>query len=202
MLVWFARSANKCDTVDNSGMVTETPHVYRFVRTLLVGALLSGCLIFDTTDVPEFPQRRPVLISSEASPRNSAILREFPTELVVPVELIQVQSPFQYRVFYDYTSDPLASRAPEVAGTSIHEVGAAGKGVRVLQVPLPRPSELSGCVRIELVVAFGFEGDISGPAAHAPRAPGGDSLNWVYEAPGSVGCSVVANTPDAGTNDR
>ncbi len=151
---------------------------------------VSGCLIFDTSDVPEFPQRRPVLLTSEARPRAFDVLREFPAEIVVPVELNDGRQNVEYRVFYNYSSDPKLARAPDVLGVNVPEADKTTNSLRVIRVALPRPSDLSACIRIELLVAAAFEGRVSGVSAHTALPPGGDSLAWVYEPLGSIGCGT------------
>ena len=75
-------------------------------------------------------------------------------------------------------------------GLNIPDADKVSNTRRLLRVSLPRPADLSGCVRVELVVAAAFEGQVNGIAAHTPLPPGGDSLAWVYEPLGSVGCGV------------
>src|SRR6478609_10688854 len=87
---------------------------------LVAGAvvLAPGCLILDPPpSVPDPPTRRPTILRSDAVPPPSRSILELPRQFVVPVEVIDRNQSFDWRVFIDYDVLATPQEAFETGGT-------------------------------------------------------------------------------------
>lgn len=161
----------------------------------LSGALLApiACIIAEPqAELPRVPQVRPRIARGLSVPPVGAVLRTWPAKLVVPVELIDPSTPFQWRVYVDY--DESTGDGYVNGDTSSAEPGSLDGGIRVIEVQVPEPLDATRCHTIELLVALRFRGDFGseGRSAHTPEEPGGDTVSWLYAPSGTLdGCAEV-----------
>jgi hypothetical protein len=159
-------------------------------------------------ELPRIPESRPTIVHASVVPSTSAVLTQFPSTLVVPVELADPNVEFEYVAFIDYnplTGDGLVEEPRhsvyEVSNNSANTVGRT----RTLTILLPDPPETDRCHTIEVIVALRLasDGDLTGNAKlrHTPLPPGGDSATWFYNPSGDLGgCPTLDAGIDAGAD--
>lgn len=156
----------------------------------------DACLLVDSGgDLPTIPRRRPFIVQSGVVPTTASVLGTFPEKLVVPVELADPTSDFDYAVFLDY--NPITGQTLLLRDKSSFERANVASGVRILELPLTPPADLDRCHTIEVVVALRLSG-LDGIGAHTPAEPGGDSVTWFYNPSGGLaGCPSLDAGVDA-----
>lgn len=164
-------------------------------------ALLVACVIADPpTDPPLFPRFRPTIVRDSCVPNANQILASFPDKFVIPVELVDPSTSFEWRLYYDY--DPESGNGLVTSGTSRYDPERDSRTIRLIETVQRPPVDLKVCHTIEVVVAVRFQlgADFPGTLKHAPDESGGDSVTWFYAPDGDTrSCGVVA--PDASTAD-
>lgn len=153
----------------------------------LVVAVGDGCILVEpAADLPELPLTRPTILRGSVVPSASSVLTVFPSELIVPVELVDATRSFDYAVFVDY--NPSTGEGLLVpAQTSNFAIGNTVERTRVLSIALSTPPDLDRCHVIEVVVALRLESGTSAQATHTPAEPGGDLVTWFYNPNGDLG---------------
>ncbi|MFO0680099.1 MAG: hypothetical protein U0169_26490 [Polyangiaceae bacterium] len=148
----------------------------------------AACVIVDPpAELPPVVARRPTIRHSEVAPPASRVLRGFPLEFVVPVEVGDPGDDFVWNVFVDYNVG--GSGFVDSTGESKGDRADPDAGVRLVEFQLnPREtptSDFRACHVVEFLVARQF-------SPSSPRvfgAPGGDSVTWFINPSGSfVGC--------------
>jgi hypothetical protein len=165
-------------------------------RTLTIAAVIAGCaatlaavascVIADPPpDLPALPRHHPIIVKGSVVPPYGAVLAELPSKFVVPIELIDPETSFEYEVFIDY--DGTNPRQPaDVAppGPITPTPSDIDGGIETIEFAIPSTAlDPAACHRIELVVALGF--DFRFP--HTPDANGADSIVWLYNPSGDPG---------------
>ena len=162
------------------------------VTLLATSVAVAACVLAEPVGaLPRNAVSRPTIVRASVVPNAGAILSSFPTVFLVPVELSDPTSTFQYAAFVDF--DPTSELSLALLDTSTFEVSNLKGKTRVLEVPVPPPTSLDECHVIEIVVALELDGT-SASAAHTPRqgGPGGDSVSWLYSPGGNLaGCPVL-----------
>jgi len=183
----------------------------RFARGLFICSIAglstyaSACVILDApAELPAVVARRPTIRRAEAAPPTSRILRDFPPEFVVPIEVGDRSDDFAWNVFVDYGKDS-NSQFPATSGESRGANADTDAGVRIVSFQLdrrdPENADFRACHVIEFLVAQQFS-----PAS--PRlfsSVGGDSMTWFVNPTGTlVGCPEYDGgsfaLPDAGSD--
>jgi hypothetical protein len=156
----------------------------------------SACLLVDPGgDLPTIPRRRPFIVQGDVVPAASTVLGTFPEKLIVPVELADPTSDFEYSAFLDY--NPLTGQTLLLRDRATFDRTNVSSGVRTLELSLTPPSDLDRCHTIEVVVALRLSGGF-GVGAHTPAEPGGDSITWFYNPNGGLaGCPSLDAGVDA-----
>lgn len=149
--------------------------------------------------LPELPETRPTIVRGSAVPSPGRVLRAIPPQFVVPVELLDPNTSFEWRVFVNY--DPIARKEAVLGDRSDPPVGALDGGVntvRLVQFSIQPPLadvSLRECYVIEFMVARSFRGT----SAHTPDPTGGDTVTWFYNPAGTFeGCPTWEGESDAG----
>jgi hypothetical protein len=175
-----------------------------FVGVTSVAAMgLGACIIAEpVSDLPTVPTFRPVIVRSSLVPPPSAVVGSFPEKFVVPVELVDPNVSFAWRLYVDY--NPITGEGLDSLDTSAPS--ATPERIRVLEVQTRPPADLTRCHVIEFLVALAFDTNLGGKGSHTPKEPGGDSVTWFYSPNGDFrGCPVadsgVAEGRDAGATD-
>lgn len=166
---------------------------------LTAAALLGpqACVIAQPSgDVPRLPDSRPTIVHPSVVPSTSAVLTQFPTSFIVPVELVDPTAQFQYAAFIDYNPRGLGAGLVLGPTPSTFELANTTSRTRVLELALPQPP-LDRCHVIEVVVALRLN-DLTPAGAHTPQEPGGDIVTWFYNPTGSpAGCPSLDAGIDA-----
>ena len=167
-------------------------------------AAAHACVIAEPPgELPRPPQRRPVIVSGSLVPSNAGILGTFPEKFLVPVELADPTATFEWSAFVDF--NPLTGSGLVAYQQSIFEPSNYDGRLRILEVPIPPPPDLDTCHVIEIVVALRLAvtpETVTGPGAHTPLEPGGDSAIWFYSPTGDLrGCPVLDAGADAAIVD-
>ncbi|MEI7892665.1 MAG: hypothetical protein WCI05_06215 [Myxococcales bacterium] len=142
-------------------------------------ALLLGlsCVIADPpAELPRPPRRRPTIFHGSVVPPLGQVLGQFPTQFVVPVDVGDPSTSFEWNVFLDY--DPVSRPAPVLSGFEEDPAGMdAGVRVVAFSIDVPDPT---ACHVIEFMVALTF----NRASAHTPDSYGADSTIWLYNPSG------------------
>jgi hypothetical protein len=163
-------------------------------RATAIGAVLcaagfgAGCLTVLPTDLPSTPPEPPTIVHDAVQPPADQLLVEWPSELIVPVQVNDSNGSFTYDVFVDYdgnSDDTPYSVAPP------GQLGTDG-GIATVTIPLQPPAVLTTCHTIQVLVVRGFAVTASGTTLwHTPNELGGDSITWFYTpADGIDGCAI------------
>ena len=167
----------------------------------LLGLVAVSCLLVDPPpDVPLPQSRRPTLLRAEAVPPPSAVLTTLPRQFVVPVEVVDRNVSFEWRVFVDYDVLEGAQVAYETGGVSDPESNADAGNLAVRLVAFSvRSDRFSGsflrCHTIEIVVAERFVGDRD----RVYPSGEGDAVSWFYNPAGDLaGCPTFDAGADGG----
>lgn len=143
----------------------------------------AACFIAEPpAEAPRLPDMRPTILHGSVVPPPSRILTRFPREFVVPVELLDPSTSFQWQVFVDY--DPFERSSAALGDESIVDPTRPEETVRPISFTLDPPSLDPGlrvCHVIEFIVARGFSF-----SPHTPDARGGDSVVWFYNPTGDL----------------
>ncbi len=162
--------------------------------------LVAGCVIATPPpDIPALPNR-PAILHNDVVPPPSRVLASWPDTLVVPVQLVDSEATFEWRVYVDY--DPHFGHAgtpPHVDGVSAPQ--AVGGAVRQLSIALDPgailiDSLVSTCHIIELIVAPKFASNVE----HTPEGEG-DSVVWFLSSGNDLSACVrysAGGAPHAG----
>jgi hypothetical protein len=158
---------------------------------------LAACILADPPpDLPKLAPHAPIILNDSVTPPLNRILLEWPQEFVVPVELLDRQSSFSWRVFVNYDPPfhteigPFAS--VDAAGNpDLFDGGVTTVRFRPLQ---PDPN---ACNRIEFVVARSFDPQ----SAHTPDSLGGSSVTWFYDEGGHCPQSAFDGSADGAFPD-
>lgn len=128
--------------------------------------------------------RRPTILHESVVPPVTRVLREWPSEFIIPVDVDPTAS-FSWRAFLDF--DPRARVIYAVSTDVITpDPNSEDGGIRTLAINLTPPANLSACHTLELIVALKFE------EVHTPSPPGGDTVVWFYSPTGDLsGCPVL-----------
>jgi hypothetical protein len=159
--------------------------------------LFAACILGEPTgDLPTLPPMRPTIVRGSVVPSPQSVLGSWPASFLVPVELADPTVKFDWAAFVDYnarTDEGLA-----LPGTSTFEASNVASHVRVLEIPIPQPTDGDRCHVVEVVVALALESLDNPTTAHTPRPPGGDSVTWFYNPTGDLaGCPVLDAGLDA-----
>src|SRR5579864_2535607 len=171
----------------------------RRAPTLRIAMLLAvtSCIITEPgTDPPRPPITRPHIVRTSVVPPAGAVLGQWPSKVVVPVELSDPTLPFGYAMFLDYDSSTDSSIILACGVNGFEAATLTNGGLRVQEIPSgPPPTDLDGptrCHVIEVLVALSIECNQDSNAAHAPPEPGADSVTWIYNPTGDVnGCPTL-----------
>lgn len=154
------------------------------------GSGLVACILADPpAALPAEPPRRPTILHPSVAPSTTTILRTWPREFVIPVEVAS-DATFEWSAFLDY--DPSARGEPIAAAQPVApDPGSEDGGIRTFSVELPL-RDPSACHTVEIIVALSFA------EPHTPNPPGGDSVVWFYSPTGDLSTCPVF---DAGAID-
>ena len=150
--------------------------------TLALGSAIAACIIADPPpDLPKAPRHHPNILHGAVVPPSTKVIATFPSKFIVPVEVIDPNTPFVFNVFVDY--DPLGSRESFVLGGSLTpDPSTMDGGVSLVDFSIDAPDP-SSCHVIEFIVALGF----NDKSLHTPDQYGGDSVVWFYNPSGDPG---------------
>jgi hypothetical protein len=158
---------------------------------------LAACILADPPpDLPKVAPHAPIILNDSVTPPLNRILIQWPQEFVVPVELLDRQSSFQWRVFVNYdsafhTDVATYGQVDAVANPDLFDGGVTSVPVVLLQ---PDPN---ACNYIEFVVARSFDPQ----SAHTPDSLGGSSVTWVYDEGGHCPQSPFDGSADGAFPD-
>ncbi len=155
----------------------------------------ESCILADPpADLPYYPPIRPTIVKGSVfPPTEQVIVPPLPT-FMVPVELVDPNVTFEWKVFVDF--DSVDRPTPVLGGDELPQVGTVDGGVRFVNFALGDLIEATKCHTVEFSVARTF--NITSP--HTPNPPGGDSVTWFVNPSGSLeGCpQYSAQRGDAG----
>lgn len=173
----------------------------RWALPIVIASAITACIIAEPpSDPPRLPTTRPTIIRTSVFPPASNIIGVWPGTFIVPVELSDPTVSFDYSVWIDFnpgTGEGLV----DFRTSSFNQTNGR---VRRLEVAIQAPTD-DRCHVVEVLVALVFEGR-SGVGAHAPLAPGGDVVSWIYNPNGdTTGCprldaGISLRTEDAGAD--
>jgi hypothetical protein len=147
----------------------------------------ASCVLADPPpDLPAPAKHHPIIVKSSVSPPYTQVLPALPSRFVVPVELIDPNTPsFLYEVFLDYDGSDPGQRPYYVPTQPVQPSPATvDGGITNIEFEIATaPPDPSSCHRLELLVAFSF--DLAAP--HTPDAYGADSVVWFYNPSGDPG---------------
>jgi hypothetical protein len=152
------------------------------VASLMVA---TACITVPPANLPQTPTEGPAIVHDAVVPPTDQILTQLPPDgFVVPVQLDQASSPFEWDVFVDY--DPVAGTGLVFIDTQ-NESPADG-GISLVNFSLdPATLDPSQCHVIEFLVAHAF----NGTSLHTWDSVGGDIVTWFYNPGGGPGgCPV------------
>ena len=162
------------------------------------GALvrLSGaCVLADPpASLPVVAEHAPIIDTASAVPLTSAggqpFLTTWPSQFVIPVEVLDPTQTLYYQAFYDYTPLTMTPQLLDFLGGG--DAGSPSGGDLVLaRIVLKQPlSSTVGCHVVEIVMGFGPR--FSTP--HTPPAGTGSTISWLYIPSGNPSSCI----PDAG----
>lgn len=155
-----------------------------FAGALASLAAAASCILADPPpDLPKPPRHHPIIVKGSVKPSYTKVLSTLPN-FEVPVELIDPDTPFSWRVFIDY--DPIAQTPPVQTGDEQPTPATIDGGIQYVDFNITDPApDPSTCHVIELVVALGF----NARSAHTPDSNGADSIVWFYSPTGEPnGC--------------
>jgi hypothetical protein len=152
------------------------------LATLALASAIAACIIADPPpDLPKAPPHHPNIVHSAVVPPATKVIATFPSKFIVPVEVLDPNTPFVFHVFVDY--DPLGSRDSFVqTGDKNPDPSTLDGGVSIIDFSIDAPDP-SSCHVIEIIVALGF----NNASPHTPNQYGGDSLVWFYNPSGDPG---------------
>jgi len=175
-----------------------------FGGTLLACGVAVSCILADPpAELPQEPIGRPTILHESVVPPVTRVLREWPREFIVPVD-IDPRASFFWRAFLDF--DPRSRAIYDGSPLPVTpDPQSEEGGIRMQEIDLDPPKDLAACHVLEIVVALHFE------EAHTPSPPGGDTVVWFYSPTGDLsGCPIVdagaavldgAPPPDDGSAD-
>jgi hypothetical protein len=171
-----------------------------FAGASLAGAAaLVACVIADPpADLPPIQHHRPNIVHGATSPSDGRVLSTWPSQFLVPVEIVDPTSCYQWRVFVDF--DPITNplevldNPDETDGKVCPSLATLDGGVDLVDFSLTPPSDTTQCHVVEFEVALSFRG----ASPHTPDSFGSDSVHWFYNPSGDVG---ACPTYDAGAID-
>jgi hypothetical protein len=165
----------------------------RLAAVVLVTACTGACVLAEpVSDLPRPAQQRPTIVRSSVVPSPNLVLGTFPDKFIVPVELADPTVTFQWSAFVDF--DSTQDTGLQLFGDSVFETASLSGRTRVLEIPIPAPSDLDRCHVIEVFVALQLESTTSPRGAHSPKqgGPGGDGVTWFYSPGGDLaGCPTL-----------
>jgi len=147
----------------------------------------ASCVLADPPpDLPKPPKHHPIIVKSSVSPPFTQEQTALPAKYVVPVELIDPDTPsFLYEVFVDFDGSDPGQRPYYITTQPVAPTPSTiDGGITPIEFEITTaPPDPSACHRIELLVAFSF--DLAAP--HTPDAYGADSIVWFYNPSGDPG---------------
>jgi len=147
--------------------------------------IVTACITVPPADLPQVPVQGPSIEHDAVYPPAEQILTELPPGgFVVPVQLDQASSPFEWDVFIDY--DPVATPPTAPALFQPENESPADGGISLVNFSLDPGSaalDPSQCHVIEFLVAHAF--NESSP--HTWDSVGGDIVSWIYNPGGGPG---------------
>jgi hypothetical protein len=157
-----------------------------------LGVSQHACvLLSDGGALPRLPDSRPTIVHSSLVPGTSAVLVQWPTRFIVPVELSDPTVTFVYAAFVD--NGIVESPRSSDFVPSNEDPGRTGR-IRTIDVVIPEPAELARCYKIEIVVAL----RLNEKDGHTPDERGGDIATWFYNPSGDLkGCPALDAGIDA-----
>lgn len=186
----------------------STPRMLRAPRlaaalALLVPAMVgAACVVADpASDLVAARVFRPTIVRGSVVPPVSGVLTRFPSEFVVPVEVLSPGDDFEWKVFVDFDSVHSAA-FPVLGETSAGDPSDPNMTVRAIAFTLAAPQSgdpaLLHCHVVEFIVARRFQPD----SPHTPDGIGGDSVSWLYDPTGTLAdCPVYGNVTFAEGGD-
>ena len=163
----------------------------------------AACVLADPPpDLPAESQLHPIVVKSAVFPPTTQVLVGLPPSgFVVPVQLFDPDTPFEYEVFVDFDPSAVAPQSPVIAVTEAPPFPLDG-GVDLVDfdlTPYFAGLDPSVCHEIDFVVALGF----APTSPHTPDSRGGDGVSWFYDASGGFGGCPYGDggATDTGTND-
>jgi hypothetical protein len=145
----------------------------------------DACILAEPSgELPRIPESRPTIVHPSLVPSESAVLTQWPSVFLVPVELSDPTVSFNYVSFIDY--NPLTGDGQVAPQTQSIPDPNSGR-VRTVDVVIPVPLDPTVCHRIEIIVALRFKADTDPKNAHTPDEPGGDVATWFYNPNGDLG---------------
>jgi hypothetical protein len=173
------------------------------IATVAAACAAVACVLADPPpDLPAESQLHPVVVQSAVFPPTTQVLVELPPSgFVVPVQLFDPDTPFEYEVFVDFDPSATPPQSPVIAVTVAPPFPLDG-GVDLVDfdlTPYFAGLDPSVCHEIDFVVALGF----TATSPHTPDSRGGDGVLWFYDASGGLGgCpGVEGGVVDTGTGD-
>lgn len=171
----------------------------RLLSLLALCAQTSCIIATSPNDYPPIVPERPTIIEGSVVPSNQRVLGAFPSEFLVPVRVLDVQSTFEWRVFVDF--DPLApnenaiTRGTSAPGQEDTDPENPFYGIRRLHIQIAAPSDLSTCHTIQLQVGASFaRNDARTINAGDPLQR--DQITWFYSPGGDLaGCPTEGPAP-------
>jgi len=172
------------------------------VRVVLLLAVTSCIIAEPGTDPPRATITRPHIVSTSLVPPLGAVLGQWPSKFVVPVELSDPTLPFGYVLFIDYDPSTGFANIPACNVNTFEAATLSNGSLRVQEISAGPPPDPDRCHVIEVLVALSIECNQDANAAHSPPEPGGDSVTWIYSPTGTVaGCPTLDTGIDASRND-
>lgn len=172
-----------------------------FAVVVVTGCTCACVLAEPVSDLPRPAQARPTVVRPSVVPSANLVLGSFPDKFIVPVELADPTVTFQWAAFVDF--DSTGDSSLQLFGDSFFETATLSGRTRVLEIPIPAPSDLHRCHVIEVFVALELESTTSARGAHSPKqgGPGGDGVTWFFSPAGDLaGCPTLVI--DAGVDGR
>jgi hypothetical protein len=159
--------------------------------SVVFAGVVGACIVADPPpSIPPPSPHHPSILHGSVVPPPTKIITQSQgnISLVVPVELTDPTSAFEWHLFKDF--DPVSNPLPFAGARLDGDPTAVDAGVRFIDFSFPGddPALPTKCHVLEFIVALAF----SPESPHTPDAYGGDSVVWFYNPSGDpAGCPAT-----------
>ena len=154
------------------------PGVLVLARALFLGTLSEACVLVDPApSLPVVATEPPAILDGFVTPPEGPVLTAWPSEFVLPVQVLDPSKALVWEAFEDYES--LDPHLAPVAASMNGQLGDGGAVVTLVIPQIPQPIG-PGCHSLKIVVAYEF-------LDNAPSLAGSDVAAWTYAGNAGAG---------------